>query len=53
MEQNAYQAQYAAFSALTEQRLGELSARYLPAASRIGRRRSTVFWAAASGCVRC
>lgn len=36
MEQNAYQAQYAAFSALTEQRLGELSARYLPAASRIG-----------------
>ena len=36
MEQNAYQAQYAAFSALTEQCLGELSARYLPAASRIG-----------------
>ena len=36
MEQNAYQAQYTAFAALTEQRLGELSARYLPAASRIG-----------------
>ena len=36
MEHSAYQTQYTAFVSMTEKRLTELSAQYLPASSRIG-----------------